>query len=71
VIYNGSVWHGHGANETMKPRRSIQGAYIRRDDKQGTNQAVRMRPETFRRIGALAKYVLNIESQLPVPDAYL
>ena len=70
VIYNGSVWHGHGVNQTREPRRSIQGAYIRRDDKQGTNQAARMRPETLVRIGALAKYVLNIESQLPAPDAH-
>jgi len=70
VIYNGSVWHGHGVNQTKEPRRSIQGAYIRRDDKQGTNQAARMRPETLARIGALAKYVLNIESQLPAPDAH-
>jgi ectoine hydroxylase-related dioxygenase (phytanoyl-CoA dioxygenase family) len=69
VIYNGSVWHGHGVNRTKEPRPSIQGAYIRRDDKQGTNQAVRMRPETLGRIGALAKYVLNVESRLPVPDA--
>jgi ectoine hydroxylase-related dioxygenase (phytanoyl-CoA dioxygenase family) len=68
VLYNGSVWHGHGANQTKEPRRSIQGAYIRRDDKQGTTQAARMRPETFARIGAVAKYVLNIESQLPGPD---
>jgi ectoine hydroxylase-related dioxygenase (phytanoyl-CoA dioxygenase family) len=44
VVYNGSVWHGHGVNQTKEPRRSIQGAYIRRDDKQGTNQAARMRP---------------------------
>jgi ectoine hydroxylase-related dioxygenase (phytanoyl-CoA dioxygenase family) len=70
VIFNGSVWHGHGANETREPRRSIQGAYIRRDEKQGTNQAARMRPETLARIGALAKYVLNIEFQLPAPDAH-
>ena len=70
VIYNGSVWHGHGANQTKEPRRSIQGAYIRRGDKQGTNQRARMRPETFARIGSLAKYVLNIEwTRLPVPDA--
>jgi ectoine hydroxylase-related dioxygenase (phytanoyl-CoA dioxygenase family) len=69
VIYNGSVWHGHGVNQTKEPRRSIQGAYIRRNDKQGMNQAARMRPETLGRIGTLAKYVLNIESQLPVPDA--
>jgi ectoine hydroxylase-related dioxygenase (phytanoyl-CoA dioxygenase family) len=68
VIYNGSVWHGHGVNQTKEPRRSIQGAYLRRDDKQGMNQAARM-PDTLERIGALARYVLNIESQLPVPDA--
>ena len=69
VIYNGSVWHGHGANQTKERRLSIQGAYIRRDDKQGTNQKARMRPETFARIGSLAKYVLNVDPQLPVPDA--
>jgi ectoine hydroxylase-related dioxygenase (phytanoyl-CoA dioxygenase family) len=61
VIYNGSVWHGHGVNQTKEPRRSIQGAYIRRDDKQGTDQAARIRPETLTRIGALARYVLNVE----------
>jgi ectoine hydroxylase-related dioxygenase (phytanoyl-CoA dioxygenase family) len=70
VIYNGSLWHGHGVNQTKEPRRSIQGAYIRRHDKQGMNQADRMRPETLRRIGALAKYILNIESRLPDPDAH-
>jgi ectoine hydroxylase-related dioxygenase (phytanoyl-CoA dioxygenase family) len=68
VIYNGSIWHGHGANQTNEPRRSIQGAYIRRDDKQATNQAARVRPDTLGRIGALARYVLNIEPQLPVQD---
>ena len=31
IIYNGSVWHGHGANQTLEPRRSLQGAYIRRN----------------------------------------
>ena len=29
IIYNGSVLHGHGANTTGRPRRSIQGAYVR------------------------------------------
>jgi ectoine hydroxylase-related dioxygenase (phytanoyl-CoA dioxygenase family) len=68
VIYNGSVWHGHGVNQAKEPRRSIQGAYIRRDDKQGTNQAARIRPDTLGRIGALARYILNIEPLLPIPD---
>jgi ectoine hydroxylase-related dioxygenase (phytanoyl-CoA dioxygenase family) len=71
VIYNGSVWHGHGVNQTMEPRRSIQGAYIRRHDKQATNQAARMRPETLARIGDLAKYVLNVESEPRAPDTRL
>ena len=32
IVYNGSVWHGHGPNHTDKARRSIQGAYIRRTE---------------------------------------
>jgi hypothetical protein len=28
ILYNGSVWHGHGANLTSTWRRSIQGALI-------------------------------------------
>ena len=69
VIYNGSVWHGHGANQTNQPRRSIQGAYIRRDDKQAIDHAARIRPDTLERIGGLAKYVLDIDSQPPAWDA--
>ena len=37
IIFNGSVWHGHGPNETDQPRRSLQGAYIRRTEKSGGN----------------------------------
>jgi Phytanoyl-CoA dioxygenase (PhyH) len=60
IVYNGSVWHGHGANETDEPRRSIQGAYIRRTEKSAGNLPARMRPETLERIGALAKYLLAV-----------
>lgn len=60
VVYNGSVWHGHGANGTSQPRRSIQGAYIRRDATSGVNLPARMRPETLARIGPLAKYLLAV-----------
>jgi ectoine hydroxylase-related dioxygenase (phytanoyl-CoA dioxygenase family) len=31
IVFNGSAWHGHGASRSAEPRRSIQGAYIRRD----------------------------------------
>ena len=58
IVYNGCVWHGHGANATGQPRRSIQGAYIRRDARSGANLPARMRPETLERIGDLARYLL-------------
>jgi len=62
VVFNGSVWHGHGANETDEPRRSIQGAFIRRTEKSGVNLPARMRPETLDRLGSLAKYLLTLET---------
>jgi ectoine hydroxylase-related dioxygenase (phytanoyl-CoA dioxygenase family) len=60
IVFNGSVWHGHGPNESDEPRRSIQGAYIRRDATSGADLPARMRPETLARIGPLAKYLLAI-----------
>jgi hypothetical protein len=60
IVFNGSVWHGHGPNQTDTPRRSIQGAYIRRRETSGETLPARMRPETLNRIGALAKYLLAV-----------
>jgi hypothetical protein len=60
IIFNGSVWHGHTANSCHEPRRSIQGAYIRRDGESGENLPARMLPETLVRIGKLAKYLLAV-----------
>jgi ectoine hydroxylase-related dioxygenase (phytanoyl-CoA dioxygenase family) len=60
IIFHGSVWHGHTANRSTRRRRSIQGAFIPREARAAANQASRMRPETFERIGDLAKYVLDV-----------
>lgn len=60
IIYNGSVRHGHSANQSGEPRRSIQGAYIRRGARAGIDLPARMRPETLARIGTLAKYLLAV-----------
>jgi hypothetical protein len=60
ILYNGSVWHGHAENRGGEPRRSIQGAYIRRDAEAAIDQAARIRPETLGRIGPLAKYLLAL-----------
>ncbi|PYT25230.1 MAG: hypothetical protein DMG58_24615, partial [Acidobacteria bacterium] len=58
IIYNASV--SHGANATGKPRRSVQGAFIRRDATPALNFASRIKPETLRRIGSLAEYLLAL-----------
>ncbi len=60
VLFNGSTWHGHGANRSARPRRSIQGAFIPRDATAAIDQAARIRPETLQRIGPLAKAVLGL-----------
>lgn len=60
VVYNGSVWHGHAANRSGEPRRSVQGAYIRRGAEPGVNQAERILPQTRARIGPLAEYLLAV-----------
>lgn len=64
VIYNGSIWHGHTANRSSNPRRSIQGAFIRREAQSWINQSARIRPETLGRIGGLAKYLLDLDSRV-------
>jgi ectoine hydroxylase-related dioxygenase (phytanoyl-CoA dioxygenase family) len=60
IVYNGSVWHGHAANVCESPRRSVQGAYIRRSENSHCEFSSRMRPQTLGRIGPLAKYVLAL-----------
>jgi len=60
IIYNGAIWHGHTANLSDEPRRSIQGAYIRREAQSGLNLSERMRPDTLARISSLAKYLLAV-----------
>jgi hypothetical protein len=60
IIYNGSVWHGHSANSTAQPRRSIQGAFIRRDAEPAVKQSTRIQQNTLNRIGGLQRYLLDL-----------
>ncbi|HKR61944.1 MAG TPA: phytanoyl-CoA dioxygenase family protein [Pyrinomonadaceae bacterium] len=60
ILYNGSVWHGHTANQSGALRRSIQGAYIRREAEPWDNWAARMLPQTRARISPLAEYLLAV-----------
>jgi hypothetical protein len=60
LIFHGSAWHGHTANTSARPRRSLQGAFIPRDGQAGTDFAVRMQPETRARLSPVAQYVLHL-----------
>jgi ectoine hydroxylase-related dioxygenase (phytanoyl-CoA dioxygenase family) len=61
VVYNSAVWHGHTANPSAAPRRSIQGAFIRREGRSAADPAAFPSPETLGRVGSLAKYVLGLD----------
>ena len=60
LVFNGSAWHGHTANTSSGPRRSLQGAFIPRTGRAGTDFAARMQPETRARLSELARYVLAL-----------
>ena len=60
LVFNGSVWHGHTANTSTGPRRSLQGAFIPRDGRAATDFAARMPPATRSRLDPLARYVLAL-----------
>jgi len=60
LVFNGSVWHGHTANASNWPRRSIQGAFIPREGRAATDFAARMQPETRARLSSLAHTVLAL-----------
>ena len=60
LIFNGSTWHGHGPNTSGAARRSLQGAFIPRAGRAGTDFAARMQPGTRARLGSLAHYLLAL-----------
>ena len=60
IVYNGSIWHGHTANVSDTPRRSLQGAYVRRSAPSSVDRPARMRPETLARLGPIARDVLAL-----------
>jgi ectoine hydroxylase-related dioxygenase (phytanoyl-CoA dioxygenase family) len=59
IIFNGSAWHGHSANTSDAPRRSLQGAFIPRGGRAATDFAARMQPSTRARLSPLARHVLS------------
>jgi len=61
LVFDASAWHGHTANTSAAPRRSIQGYFIPRHARSGFGFASRMLPETVARISPLARYLLALD----------
>jgi ectoine hydroxylase-related dioxygenase (phytanoyl-CoA dioxygenase family) len=61
LVFHGSAWHGHTANQTARARRSLQGAFIPREGRSATDFGSRMTPETRARLGSLARDLLALE----------
>lgn len=60
LIFDGSTWHGHTANASASARRSLQGFFIPRNGRAGTDFACRMQPDTRARLSRLAVSVLAL-----------
>ncbi len=60
LVFNGSVWHGHGANTSNRPRRSVQGAFVPTSGHASIDFAAIIRPDTRARLGPLARQVLGL-----------
>lgn len=60
LVFNGSTWHGQGANRSGGPRRSLRGAIIPRDRRAATDLSHRMSAATRERLGAVAQCALAL-----------
>jgi len=60
LVFHGSTWHGHSANLSSNPRRSIQGAFIPQGGRTGTDFTAGMGPERRARLGSLARQILGV-----------
>jgi hypothetical protein len=69
LVFNGSTWHGQGVNRSNRPRRSLQGAFIPRGGRAGTDFPGRMSAETRARLGPAARQVLALPSSPETPMA--
>lgn len=60
VVFHGSTWHDHAANNCDEPRRSVQGAFIPRHGNAAFDFGTRLTAETRARLSSVARYVLAI-----------
>jgi len=59
ILFNGSVWHGFGANRSAKPRRSVQGSLIPQGASSATDWEKMLPPAEWAQISAGAQAILR------------
>jgi ectoine hydroxylase-related dioxygenase (phytanoyl-CoA dioxygenase family) len=60
IVYDGRVWHGYTAHTSGCPRRSIQGAFVRRGENVGIRWRDRLEPVVRARLSPLARELLDL-----------
>jgi hypothetical protein len=60
IVFDASIWHGHTANTSSAPRRSIQGYFLPRRAHSDFDLPSRMLRDTVERLGPLAHWVLAL-----------
>ena len=61
VLFHASTWHGHGANTSTEPRRSVQMTFVPRAATPATDFVARMDHATRNRLGPIAHYLLGAD----------
>ena len=64
ILFNGAIWHGHTANSTAHPRRSIQGYFVRRSAHSGFDFRKRLHTAAHTRMSAAARYLLALDDEV-------
>ncbi|MEO6217587.1 MAG: phytanoyl-CoA dioxygenase family protein [Sphingomonas sp.] len=59
LLFDGSVWHGHSANITVRWRRSVQGALIPKGATAAANHRIYLRPEVWSALAPEARLLME------------
>jgi Phytanoyl-CoA dioxygenase (PhyH) len=60
VVFNSHLWHGGTLNRSSRPRRALHAYFTRRGYPQQLDQRKYVRPETLARLGAAARFTLDV-----------
>jgi ectoine hydroxylase-related dioxygenase (phytanoyl-CoA dioxygenase family) len=60
IVFNSHLWHGGTHNAGQVRRWALHSAFVRRDQEQQTDQRTLMRPETYARLGAAERCILDV-----------